>query len=85
MAFLQIVREVLQCESPGYRIQAGSILALHESTEAYLICLMEGMNLYAIHVKHVTILLKDMQLARRIWGETLGKYSIIKCICITVG
>ena len=72
MAFLWIVWEVLQCESMGYRIQAGAILALHESAEAYLICLMEDTNLCAIHAKHVTILPKDMQLAMRILGETLG-------------
>ena len=72
MAFLWVVREVLQWESPGYRIQAGAVLAQHESTEAYLICLMEYMNLCAIHTKHVTILLKDMQLVRRIQGEMLG-------------
>ena len=72
MAFLQIVREVLQHESAGYRIQAGAILTLHESAEAYLIWLMEDTKLCTIHTKHVMILPKDKQLARRIWGETLG-------------
>ena len=72
MAFLWIVQEVLQHKSVGYRIQAGTVLALHESTETYLIHSMEDTNLCAIHTKHVTILPKDMQLARRIQGEMLG-------------
>ena len=71
MAFLLVVIEVLQWESPGYKIQAGAVLALHESTEAYLIHLIEDINLCTIHTKCVTIL-KDMQLVRRILGETLG-------------
>ena len=37
--------------------------------EAYLIRLLEDTNLYAIHVKRVTILPKDMQLACQICGE----------------
>ena len=72
MAFLRIIREMLQCESMGYRIQADAVLVFHEATKAYLIWLMEDTNLCAIHAKCVTILPKDMQLARRIWGETLG-------------
>ena len=72
MVFLHIVTEMLQSESREYRIEAGAILALHEAAEAYLIQLMKDTNLFAIHAKHVMILPKDMQLARRIQGETLG-------------
>ena len=43
-----------------------TVMALQEATEAYLIQLLEDSNLCAIHAKQVTILLKDMQLARRI-------------------
>ena len=42
------------------------VMALQEATEAYLIQLLEDLNLCAIHTKQVTILPKDMQLARRI-------------------
>ena len=42
---------------------------LQEATEAYLIGLFEDTNLCAIHVKWVTILPLDMQLAHRIWGN----------------
>ena len=72
MAFLRVVRVLLQWESTWYRIQVGAVLALHEAAEAYLIWLLEDMNLYTIHAKWVRILPKDMQLARRIWGRDTG-------------
>ncbi|XP_059361680.1 histone H1-like [Carassius carassius] len=40
-----------------------------ESSEAYLVGLFEDTNLCAIHAKRVTIMPKDIQLARRIRGE----------------
>lgn len=44
--------------------------ALQEAAEAYLVGLMDDSNLCAIHAKRITIQPKDMQLARRIRGET---------------
>lgn len=41
-----------------------------EAAEAYLVCLFEDTNLAAIHAKRVTIMPKDMQLARKIRGES---------------
>ena len=46
-------------------------MALQEAAEAYLVGLFEDTNLCAIHAKRVTIMLKDIQLARRIRGERL--------------
>jgi len=40
-----------------------------EASEAYLVGLFEDTNLCAIHAKRVTIMPKDIQLARRIRGE----------------
>ena len=37
--------------------------------QAYLVGLFEDTNLCAIHAKRVTIMPKDIQLARRIRGE----------------
>merc|ERR1711976_848461 len=45
------------------------IMALQEASEAYLVGLFEDTNLFAIHAKRVTIMPKDIQLARRIRGE----------------
>jgi histone H3 len=42
---------------------------LQEAAEAYLVGLFEDTNLCAIHAKRVTIMPKDIQLARRIRGE----------------
>ena len=44
-------------------------MALQEVAEAYLVSLFEDSNLCVIHAKHVTIMPKDIQLARRIRGE----------------
>jgi histone H3 len=41
-----------------------AVLALQEASEAYLVGLFEDTNLCAIHVEHVTIMPKDMMLAR---------------------
>ena len=51
------------------RFQSAAIMALQEASEAYLVGLFEDSNLCAIHAKRVTIMPKDIQLARRIHGE----------------
>ena len=51
------------------RFQSLAIAALQEASEAYLVGLFEDTNLCAIHAKRVTIMPKDIQLARRIRGE----------------
>ena len=45
-------------------VQVGAVLALHKATEAYHIQLLKDTNLCAIHMKHITILPRDMHLAR---------------------
>ena len=52
-----------------FRFQSMAILALQEAAEAYLVGLFEDTQLCAIHARRVTIMPKDMQLARRIRGE----------------
>ena len=51
------------------RFQSTAVMALQEAAEAYLVGLFEDTNLCAIHAKRVTIMPKDIQLARRIRGE----------------
>jgi histone H3/H4 len=53
------------------RFQSHAVLALQEAAEAYLVGLFEDTNLCAIHAKRVTIMSKDVHLARRIRGERL--------------
>ena len=67
--FQRLVREITSEYKTDLRWLPSSILALQEATEAYLIGLFEDMNLAAIHGKRVTIMPRDMHLARRIRGE----------------
>jgi histone H3 len=67
--FQRLVREVAQDFKTDLRFQASAVMALQESCEAYLVGLFEDTNLCAIHAKRVTVMPKDMQLARRIRGE----------------
>ena len=52
-----------------FRWQTAAVGALQEAAEAYLIGLFEDTNLCAIHAKRVTIMPRDIQLARRIRGD----------------
>ena len=69
LPFQRLVREVAQDFKTDLRFQSSAILALQEAAEAYLVGLFEDTNLCAIHAKRVTIMPKDIQLARRIRGE----------------
>lgn len=69
LPFQRLVKEIAQDIRPGYRFQSSAIMALQESTESYLVKLMEDTNLCAIHAKRVTIMPRDMQLAGRLRGE----------------
>jgi histone H3 len=67
--FQRLVREIAQAIHAELRFQGTAILALQEASEIYLTHLFEDTNLCAIHAKRITIMPKDMQLARRIRGE----------------
>ena len=67
--FQRLVREVSQDFKTDLRFQSSAVMALQEASEAYLVGLFEDTNLCAIHARRVTIMPKDMQLARRIRGE----------------
>ena len=69
LPFQRLVREIAQDFKTDLRFQSTAILALQEASEAYLIGLFEDTNLCAIHAGRITIMQKDIQLARRIRGE----------------
>ena len=69
LPFQRLVREIAQDFKTDLRFQSSAVLALQEAAEAYLVGLFEDTNLCAIHAKRVTIMPKDIQLARRIRGE----------------
>ena len=67
--FARLVKEIAQGCMQELRFQNSAIGALQEAAEAYLVGLFEDTNLCAIHAKRITIMPKDIQLARRIRGE----------------
>ncbi|XP_050090958.1 uncharacterized protein LOC126574675 [Anopheles aquasalis] len=73
LPFQRLVREIAQDFKTDLRFQSSAVMALQEASEAYLVGLFEDTNLCAIHAKRVTIMPKDIQLARRIRGERGGK------------
>ncbi|KAJ7179044.1 histone H3 [Mycena filopes] len=82
LPFARLVREIASEMTtdmndnyrPGadLRWQSSALMALQEATEAYLVHLFEDANLCAIHAKRVTIMQRDIQLARRIRGAWGG-------------
>ncbi|XFG12906.1 hypothetical protein AB1E19_016530 [Capra hircus] len=69
LPFQRLVREIAQDFKTDLRFQSSAVMALQEACEAYLVGLFEDTNLCAIHAKRVTIMPKDIQLARRVRGE----------------
>lgn len=69
LPFMRLVREIAHQFKCDLRFQSAAVGALQEAAEAYLVGLFEDTNLCAIHAKRVTIMPRDMELARRIRGE----------------
>merc|ERR1712224_501900 len=64
LPFMRLVREIAQNYKTDLRFQSSAVKALQEAAEAYIVDLFEDTNLCAIHAKRVTIMIKDIQLAR---------------------
>jgi len=69
LPFQRLVKEVAQDCKSDIRFSGTALLALQEASENYLVHLFEDTQLCAIHAGRVTVMSKDMQLARRIRGE----------------
>lgn len=69
LPFQRLVREIAGDIKNDLRFQATAIVALQEATEAYMVSLFEDTNLAAIHAKRVTIMGKDIALAKRLRGN----------------
>ncbi|OJT04162.1 histone H3 [Trametes pubescens] len=80
LPFSRVVREIaldmmtdtIDYGDTGLRWQSSAILALQEATEAFLVHMFEDANLCAIHAKRVTIMQRDIWLARRLRGSSGG-------------
>jgi len=64
----EIGLSLLPVDGQPLRWQSQAIEALQEAAEAFIVHLFENTNLCAIHAKRITIMQKDIQLARRIGG-----------------
>jgi len=67
--FQRFVRSICDGIDGQLRFQSQALLALQEAAESYLTGLFEDANLCAIHASRVTVMKKDLDLARRIRGE----------------
>lgn len=73
LPFSRIIKEIalIVCrDKPTLKFQVLALECLQEAAEAYLVQLFEDTLLCAIHARRVTIMDKDMRLARRIRGES---------------
>ena len=75
-AFSRLVANITDTMFPnqGIRFSLRGLAALHVASEDYLVGLFEDSYLCALHAKRVTLMRKDMTLARRLRGD-LYKYS----------
>ena len=74
LPFQRVVQEMLQTRRNDLKIQGMAVKVLQEAGELFLVGLLEQANMCTIHVKCVTIMLKDIQLARRIRGIFEGDH-----------
>ena len=72
---MRLVKNISGTVDTGLRFQAHAVKALQEAAEAYLVGVFEDANLCAIHAKRVTIMKKDMDLARRIRGDARHDFN----------
>merc|ERR1711907_699984 len=72
LPFQRLVREIAHEYNADLMFQAQALLALQESAETYMVGVFEDTNLAAIHGKRVTIMPRDLQLARRLRGDHVG-------------
>ena len=69
LPFQRLVRAAAAKHKKDLRFRASALLALQEASEAYLVSLFEDSNLCVLHAKRVTVMMRDIQLARRIRGR----------------
>ncbi|TNV75854.1 hypothetical protein FGO68_gene13389 [Halteria grandinella] len=67
--FQRFIRTICEGIDGQLRFQSQALIALQEAAESYLTGLFEDANLCAIHATRVTVMKKDLDLARRIRGE----------------
>ena len=69
LPFQKVVKDICSKINQDLRFSSQGLLALQESAESFMTGLFEDSYMCTIHAKRVTLMPKDMQLARRIRGE----------------
>ena len=67
--FQRLIRGAAEAQKSGLKWQSAACAAIQEATESYVVSLLSDTNLCAIQAKRVTIMPKDIQLAKRLRGE----------------
>ena len=71
LPFQRLVREILQGLGVGFRVTTAMVMALQEAVEAYLVQLLEDLNLCTIHAKRITIQPRYSAGATDSWRKTI--------------
>ncbi|KAJ7563671.1 hypothetical protein O6H91_03G120200 [Diphasiastrum complanatum] len=75
LPFARLVREISsQFSTDVTRWTAEALICIQEAAEDYLVHLFEDTNLCAIHARRVTIMPKDLHLARRLRGASENSF-----------
>ena len=69
LPFQRLVRDIARASNQDIRFSVHALKALQEASECYLTGLFEDSYLVTLHAKRVTLMAKDIQLARRIRGD----------------
>ncbi len=67
--FQRMVRGIAQQAKDGLRFASAALAAVQEATESYVVSTLSDANLAALHAKRVTVMPRDLHLARRLRGE----------------
>ena len=67
--FQRLVRDIAKSCNNDLRFQSSALLGIQEAAEAFMTGLFEDSYLCTLHANRVTLMTKDLQLARRIRGE----------------
>ena len=71
LPFTRLVKEITFSFHHSLQWQSIALEAIQHAAEDFIIGLMGDANLSAVHAKRVTIMPKDLQLARRIRGHSM--------------
>ena len=74
--FQRVVRDVARGYDSDLRFASQALVALQEAAEAYLVGIFEDAGMCALHANRVTVMRKDMDLARRIRGDAQHDHRV---------